>query len=167
MDIIYYITAGWFCCILASSLVGWLRGHFVEGFTLGLVFGPYGVYASVREFERSRAESTIRRHIRGTWRRLTPIRLWVLILSIPSFCACLSPFGRDLLQGLPALGWMVPVGLLWVGFIPIQMTLIEFLNAEAQRSHPICPECDYNLTGNESGVCPECGQRMVVDSEEP
>ena len=23
--------------------------------------------------------------------------------------------------------------------------------------HPLCPECGYNLTGNESGDCPECG----------
>lgn len=23
-----------------------------------------------------------------------------------------------------------------------------------------CPFCDYNLTGNESGTCPECGRRV-------
>ncbi len=26
--------------------------------------------------------------------------------------------------------------------------------------HPLCPECGYNLTGNESGDCPECGTRV-------
>lgn len=34
--------------------------------------------------------------------------------------------------------------------------------------HPTCIECGYNLTGNVSGVCPECGTRMEAkktDSE--
>jgi hypothetical protein len=25
------------------------------------------------------------------------------------------------------------------------------------HTHPICDICDYDLTGNTSGVCPECG----------
>lgn len=25
----------------------------------------------------------------------------------------------------------------------------------------LCPSCEYNLTGNTSGVCPECGTRIV------
>jgi hypothetical protein len=32
-----------------------------------------------------------------------------------------------------------------------------------RRQHPrigFCPNCDYNLTGNVSGVCPECGTTM-------
>lgn len=28
-----------------------------------------------------------------------------------------------------------------------------------------CPECSYNLTGNTSGVCPECGTRFKEASE--
>jgi len=24
---------------------------------------------------------------------------------------------------------------------------------------PVCPKCDYNLTGNVSGICPECGEK--------
>lgn len=24
----------------------------------------------------------------------------------------------------------------------------------------VCPTCQYNLTGNVSGVCPECGRRL-------
>lgn len=23
-----------------------------------------------------------------------------------------------------------------------------------------CPQCDYDLTGNTSGICPECGTRL-------
>lgn len=30
----------------------------------------------------------------------------------------------------------------------------------AKRGKPICVRCGYNLTGNESGVCPECGTEI-------
>ena len=30
----------------------------------------------------------------------------------------------------------------------------------AQKGIPVCVPCGYNLTGNESGVCPECGTAM-------
>ena len=26
-----------------------------------------------------------------------------------------------------------------------------------RSSHPVCPSCEYDLYGNESGICPECG----------
>ncbi len=31
----------------------------------------------------------------------------------------------------------------------------------AQTGIPICIPCGYNLTGNESGVCPECGTAIA------
>jgi hypothetical protein len=27
-----------------------------------------------------------------------------------------------------------------------------------------CPQCDYNLTGNRSGVCPECGKELFASA---
>ena len=30
----------------------------------------------------------------------------------------------------------------------------------AKTGSPVCIECGYNLTGNVSGVCPECGERI-------
>ncbi len=30
----------------------------------------------------------------------------------------------------------------------------------AKKGIPVCIPCGYNLTGNESGVCPECGTAM-------
>lgn len=27
-------------------------------------------------------------------------------------------------------------------------------------THPVCRKCEYDLTGNETGVCPECGTRV-------
>jgi hypothetical protein len=29
-----------------------------------------------------------------------------------------------------------------------------------RRGHGLCVKCSYDLTGNESGVCPECGTRI-------
>ncbi|UCE59492.1 MAG: hypothetical protein JSU63_18865 [Phycisphaerales bacterium] len=29
------------------------------------------------------------------------------------------------------------------------------------RGMPVCIECGYDLTGNESGVCPECGEPVA------
>ncbi len=31
-----------------------------------------------------------------------------------------------------------------------------------RREHGLCAECRYNLTGNESGVCPECGTKIAA-----
>jgi hypothetical protein len=52
-----------------------------------------------------------------------------------------------------------------VGLVIIAMRLIIFQYSEDRRVYslsrrvpsPNCPKCGYNLTGNESGVCPECG----------
>lgn len=33
-------------------------------------------------------------------------------------------------------------------------------------SRPLCPACRYNLTGNMSGICPECGAPMADDLKE-
>ncbi len=30
---------------------------------------------------------------------------------------------------------------------------------------PLCPRCGYNLTGNVSGICPECGRPLVKEDE--
>lgn len=52
--------------------------------------------------------------------------------------------------------------------IPIWMLLLPstvtswFFYRRARRKHLIghCSNCSYNLTGNVSGICPECGERI-------
>jgi rubrerythrin len=34
------------------------------------------------------------------------------------------------------------------------------------REQAICTVCRYDLTGNASGVCPECGTRIVVEGRD-
>lgn len=39
--------------------------------------------------------------------------------------------------------------------------ILWWLNERRFRVPPgHCPNCDYDLTGNVSGVCPECGERI-------
>jgi hypothetical protein len=66
---------------------------------------------------------------------------------------------------VPAEGWGRPdrwyVMPLWLPFLPL-----VFATGLLWRRYPRrfregrCPHCRYNLTGNVSGVCPECGEKV-------
>jgi hypothetical protein len=36
---------------------------------------------------------------------------------------------------------------------------------ERDEAQPTCCRCGYNLTGNVSGICPECGRKVRENSE--
>ena len=47
------------------------------------------------------------------------------------------------------------------GFILLGMAvLIQASKKHAGSRHGFCSACGYNLTGNASGVCPECGTQI-------
>jgi len=46
---------------------------------------------------------------------------------------------------------------LWIPFLLALSTLLAVLSPAPRTDHDRCSECDYDLTGNVSGVCPECG----------
>jgi hypothetical protein len=50
--------------------------------------------------------------------------------------------------------------LLWA-FGPGIILLYMRERCRRARLFPLCPQCGYNLTGNTSGVCPECGARTA------
>ena len=52
----------------------------------------------------------------------------------------------------------------WYAAVPYWIILViagALVAATHRRTEPgHCRKCDYNLTGNESGVCPECGTKI-------
>ncbi len=63
---------------------------------------------------------------------------------------------------------LMMVGLPWSGFAGIQLLLRVIWALMEKRSDDTdsCTACGYNLTGNLSGVCPECGTRISGGTEE-
>lgn len=60
----------------------------------------------------------------------------------------------------PGIRWLLfPI---WLFLIPIVIPLT--INRRREQKHPAktlyCEECGYNLTGNTSGRCPECGEAV-------
>ena len=55
-------------------------------------------------------------------------------------------------------GWNMIVIPLWLPLACVTLlTVVLFTRNRAQRIDGLCRKCGYDLTGNESGVCPECG----------
>ncbi len=63
-----------------------------------------------------------------------------------------------LLGPLLVLFFMAPLFGLWCSGLWIR-------RHNRRVAYPFCPSCLYNLTGNNSGRCPECGQ-IVKDSQD-
>lgn len=62
-----------------------------------------------------------------------------------------------------ARSWWIP---LWMPlFLTIFLTVLTFRSASRHR-RGYCRGCGYNLVGNTSGRCPECG-RHVTEAEQP
>lgn len=45
----------------------------------------------------------------------------------------------------------------WFASVPFVWRVMWAIRREARRREGTCLHCGYNLTGNLSGVCPECG----------
>ena len=48
---------------------------------------------------------------------------------------------------------------LWIPFLPVAVATVLLWRRKQFPKTAECSNCGYNLTGNVSGVCPECGQR--------
>jgi hypothetical protein len=68
--------------------------------------------------------------------------------------------------GLPGYVRNPIAGLLW-GTLLFGGSILAFVKAHAPARapsmDPLCPTCRYNLTANQSGTCPECGQPIPAD----
>ena len=62
-------------------------------------------------------------------------------------------------------GWNMIVIPLWLPLACVSLlTLVLFIRNRPQPLEGFCMECSYDLTGNVSGVCPECGTKIERDS---
>ena len=79
------------------------------------------------------------------WHDQKPIDLLSNLPRLPSIRGTwVSGYRVDLPLWLPFLILLVPTLLLW--------------RRDRRKPHPgFCPRCDYDLTGNTTGRCPECG----------
>jgi hypothetical protein len=111
-------------------------------------------------------------HVRGLaarpvpWRKKVELRIVLyclatgLILQLPMGIVAAAraahdfppPGGRSFISLLSADGWIFPL---------VGVAIIIYDRRRLKRDHlyqrGVCHTCGYDLTGNTSGVCPECG----------
>ena len=81
--------------------------------------------------------------------------LWIDV--IPLFVAVSLAFGTA--ASLTArMRDQNPLGWFWVGFLGWPLGIIVLLLLPKGSGDRCCHRCGCNLTGNVSGVCPECGE---------
>ena len=117
--------------LVSRYSVVWLQGH---GWLVWLDAGAVKVqYASHRAEETWRVWSFSRKADFTNW--------WVQI------------------QGSPGI-LVVPIWLLMLPILIVALTTCYRFWLDRRRIPPgHCRKCGYNLTGNMSGVCPECGEK--------
>jgi len=55
--------------------------------------------------------------------------------------------------------WCIP---LWIPFVLVAIPTLWLWVRDRRPPTGYCQNCGYNLTGNESGKCPECGVRITI-----
>jgi hypothetical protein len=133
------------------------------------------LFPELRLFEDRKVRSQAFRQARN--RVLLERGRWLLILACivtSGICAGLLGFWMKTQLGLRtpwlngALGAIAGAATVWVAHFlfrrPVQRHLRERLRA---LGVPVCLVCGYNLRGNLSGRCPECGTRTDDARTEP
>ncbi len=104
--------------------------------------------------------------------RLKSIRMWLglrpvsgLPYIVGAFCfLILLMLGDGMLSGSPSpLDELLGGSMIAIGFVGF--AVVSFVGCAENRTkpkHPAghCQTCGYNLTGNVSGICPECGEAV-------
>ncbi len=60
--------------------------------------------------------------------------------------------------------WALTAFLSWIGIIWMAVLKDRHLQSQQRMAKGLCPTCEYNLRGELSTGCPECGWRREVAS---
>ena len=179
-SIIVMLTLG---AIMAGvlGLVGHLQGYLDPGRFYGASDRP-ALHWLQREFDLgSRLQIMVNSYVRGSltiiYSSLSTRGAWYtqtngLIrfpgLSVSTVRRC--PISLSTSTGPPAgtiyqqAGWIITVPFLLIallfGLYPLVALLRGPVRRWSRRQKGLCVTCAYDLTGNESGVCPECGKAV-------
>jgi len=96
------------------------------------------------------------------WLAWTPLVLYMVFVVDPARSVLLHYIDRNTIATwLPLIsGLLMPIYILaviWLLRMPVRRSLRKQL---AEMEVPCCIHCGYDLTGNVSGVCPECGEKI-------
>ena len=135
-----------------------------------------------------RGKHRVRRLIGWTWLAFTAVLLLLWLLSIPFAFGYVGSWGLVSFESggfavystggsIPATGWtgiqrsrwatiwwidvpaMIPLMAAWVpAFAAAVPTALLWTKRKPRPGH--CKKCGYDLTGNVSGICPECGTEL-------
>ena len=53
---------------------------------------------------------------------------------------------------------LIPI---WLILVPVVIAAIYLWRSDRRTAPGHCPHCNYNLTGNTTGTCPECGHALA------
>jgi len=67
----------------------------------------------------------------------------------------------EFMSSLNATGWKLCLPVWMLVLVPIAMLLLGLLVRGRAIPSGHCQECRYNLKGNETGTCPECGTAVT------
>jgi hypothetical protein len=108
---------------------------------------------------------------------------WIILLILLLFWRRYRPVLSEFLLAvafIAATAWFVNPGypltpqgifsndMLFWALVMLALSSVAVLFTHRVRrapDEPLCPNCQYNLTGNTSGRCPECGQPIPPEKQ--
>jgi hypothetical protein len=120
-----------------------------KGWLMGVAFNPEAFWVG---FFQTQDRPGINRH--GTYVSISSPRLMIYWSEIDEDSQLLRIYAGEI---SPAAAFVLAAIL---GLYPIGYFLAPRLRRRShRRRHGLCVQCGFDLSGNESGVCPECGTR--------
>lgn len=115
-----------------------------------------------------RKKKWVRREAPSASHIVAAVTAFVILLAILGFATIRIIEGGPFAGGPGYLGWSNQAIAVAIAFDVILAylgaRLFLLVQSYDRKVDPAetCTQCEYNLTGNESGICPECGTRQVT-----